>query len=95
MEIENLLPIGSIVKLRNAEKRLMIFGVKQSGTTQAGSVSADYIGVFYPEGNMGPDQQYLFSHNEIEEVVFRGFEDSERDAFMGELQQYYSQQPEA
>lgn len=95
MEIENLLPIGSVIRLRDAEKRLMIFGVKQSAASENGPASADYIGVLYPEGNVGPDHQYLFNHEDIDEVVFRGFEDSERDAFISELHGYYSGQANA
>lgn len=95
MNIEELLPIGSIVQIKNSEKRLMIFGIKQSGIVESENVEADYIGVLYPEGNMGLQYQYLFNHDDIEEIVYRGFEDSERDIFVDQLAEIYRQGQEA
>lgn len=86
MEIKELLPIGTIVRLQEGQKRLMIYGVKQSGEDDT---RADYIGVLYPEGNMGPEYQYLFNHEAVEEIYFRGFEDEERDQFLDMLEGIY------
>ena len=72
MEIKGLLPIGSVVLLKNGQKRLMIFGVKQ--TDNDTGVEYDYIGVMYPEGNMGEAGQYLFNHSDIDQEFFRGYE---------------------
>jgi len=87
MNFEELLPIGSVVKLKDAVKKLMIFGVGQ--TDQSENVEYDYIGVMYPEGNMGDGSQFLFNHSDIDEVFFKGFEDEERNSFIGRLKQYY------
>lgn len=88
MRIDELLPIGSIVWLKEAQRALMIFGVKQSNMeTQE---EYDYIGVLYPEGNMGTDSQFLFQHKDIERVVFRGFEDEQREEFIDKLKQFYT-----
>ncbi len=95
MEIENLLPIGSIVRLNDSEKRLMICGIKQSGSSGDGDVEADYIGIMYPEGYMGEQYQYLFNHDRIVEVVYRGFEDDERDAFIQKLSEIFAKRQEA
>jgi len=95
MEIEKLLPIGSIVKLKDAEKRLMIFGIKQSGTKDEESIETDYIGVLYPEGNMGNEYQYLFNHEHIEEIIFHGFEDNERDMFIEKVSKAFADKNKA
>ncbi|MDR1192872.1 MAG: DUF4176 domain-containing protein [Peptococcaceae bacterium] len=95
MEIEKLLPIGSIVRLKDSEKRLMVFGIKQSGSAGGGEVTADYIGVLYPEGYMGEQYQYLFNHGKIDEVVYRGFEDGERDTFTRKLGEIFAKRQEA
>lgn len=87
MNFSELLPIGSIVLLKEAEKRLMIFGVGQTDATN--NVDYDYIGVVYPEGNMGEGTQFLFNHMDIERVDFRGFEDEERTEFIDKLQRVY------
>ncbi len=88
MDIKNLLPIGSVVLLKNGKKRLMIFGVKQSnGKT---GIEYDYIGVLYPEGNMGTESQVLFNQPDIEKVFFRGYEDEDRKTFLDRLAAFYA-----
>ena len=90
MEIRELLPIGSVVMLKNGQKKVMIFGVKQTDTESGKEY--DYISVLYPEGNMGEVGQFLFNHSDIEEVYFRGHEDEERDEFIENLAKFYEQQ---
>lgn len=88
MKIKDLLPIGSIVLLENGEKRLMINGIMQSETNGNGQ-EYDYLGVLYPEGHIGDQFQYLFNHQDIKEIVFRGYEDSERTEFIEKLSTAY------
>ena len=89
--INDLLPIGSVVLLKDGQKKIMIFGVKQTDEDQP-DIEYDYIGVMYPEGNIGSEYQFLFNHENIETVVFRGYEDDERTDFIGKLDDYYSEQ---
>lgn len=89
MYIKNLLPIGSVVLLKEGKKKLMIFGVKQMDSEV--QVEYDYIGVLYPEGNIGIEGQYLFNHENIEQVFFRGYEDEEREQFINALEKYYEE----
>ena len=88
MKINELLPIGSVIILKGAEKKLMIFGVKQ--TNEQTQEEYDYIGVVYPEGNMGINTQFLFNHKDIQDVVFEGFKDEERDKFIEHLNEFYN-----
>ena len=95
--IKDLLPIGSVVMLEGGKKSLMIFGVKQTDTVNENtqdetSTEYDYIGVVYPEGNMGPELQFLFNHKDIKEVFFRGYEDAEREEFIERLTKFYEQE---
>lgn len=87
MDFEELLPIGSVVLLKEGRKRLMVYGVGQT----AENVEYDYIGVMYPEGNMGDGSQFLFNHSDIDTIFFRGYEDEERVAFIGNLKRYYEE----
>lgn len=87
METKELLPIGSIVLLKEGTKKLMVFGVRQ--TDEQSGREYDYVGVVYPEGNLGNDTWFLFDHENIAEVIFRGYEDEERTAFVGRLSAYY------
>ena len=86
MEIKDLLPIGSVVLLEGGKKRVMIYGVRQIEQE-----THDYIGVVYPEGNMGQGSQFVFNHDKIQEVFFKGYEDEERQDFIQRLSDYYAQ----
>lgn len=88
--IKDLLPIGSVILLKNAQKKLMIYGIKQLDTNNP-EVEYDYIGVFYPEGNMGPDYQFLFNHEDIDTVYFEGYRTEERDEFIREIAKAYQE----
>jgi hypothetical protein len=87
MNFSELLPIGSVVLLNGADKKLMIYGIGQ--TDETNNVDYDYIGVMYPEGNMGEGTQFLFNHSDISQVFFRGYEDEERENFIAVLQKVY------
>ena len=87
MEVKELLPIGTVVSLKDGTKRLMIFGVRQ--TDNESGIEYDYIGVLYPEGNIGEEGQFLFNHENIAEVFYKGYEDEERDKFLEQLDRYY------
>lgn len=88
VKIRDLLPAGSIVLLKDGEKRLMIVGIMQRDDSGKGK-DYDYLGVLYPEGHIGEEYQYLFNHADIKEVIFRGFEDAERAAFLEKLANLY------
>ena len=79
MKVQELFPIGSVVKLRNGIRPLMIFGIKQ--TNLETNEEYDYIGVLYPEGNMGDDYNVFFQHEEINKVLHNGYE-SQADEIM-------------
>lgn len=91
--IKDLLPIGSVVLLKEAKKRMMICGIKQT-EAQEPHAEYDYMGVFYPEGNIGEDYKFLFNHSDIDKIFFRGYEDIERQDFIKNLEQYYVEQGE-
>lgn len=88
MKISDLLPIGSIVLLRDGEKRLMVIGVMQNDAGGTGN-NYDYLGILYPEGHIGEGFQYLFNHEDIVEIIFRGYEDNERKEFLAKLSSLY------
>lgn len=85
--VQDLLPIGTVVRVKGATKRLMIFGVKQMDAKT--KEVYDYIGVLYPEGNMGEEVRFLFNHENIDEIIFTGYNDEERQDFLGKLNAYY------
>lgn len=94
MNIKELLPIGTVVILKDGEQPLMIYGIMQSDGNSGLFKKAkefDYVSVPYPQGNLGPGMSFLFNHEDIKEIIFRGYENEERNAFLDELSDKYNQ----
>ena len=69
------LPIGTVVNLKNVTKDLMITGylcMREDGTKVY-----DYSACFYPEGSINQNISLAFNHENIEKVLYPGF-DNER-----------------
>ena len=81
--VDELLPIGSVVKLNDTNKRLMIYGIKPQSTED--EKIYDYCAVPYPEGFIGDEYLYLFNNEDIELWLYSGYEDEERDYFINNL----------
>ena len=80
---KDLLPLGSVVLLKEGKKRLMICSRIQ---TRAGEETIfDYSGCLYPEGIVSADSMYFFNHDAIDRVYFIGFQDAEELAFHKEV----------
>ena len=77
--MKELLPIGSVVMLNGATKRVMICGRIQTkvddGTTY------DYSACYYPEGIINPKELFLFNNDDIDMVYFLGLQDVEEFKF--------------
>ena len=80
---KDLLPIGSVVLLKGGQRRLMITGRILSDASM--KEIYDYVGVIYPVGNTGDENQYFFNRENIERVFFMGFQDEEELAFQSEV----------
>ncbi|MBP1573054.1 MAG: DUF4176 domain-containing protein [Oscillospiraceae bacterium] len=79
---KGLLPIGTVVLLKNSEKRVMIIGVMQKQKREdGGEVIWDYSGCLYPEGYLAPDRLYLFNNENISRIYNIGYQDSEQFEF--------------
>ncbi len=91
--MKNILPIGSVVKLNDLEKPVMIFGYLQKcGVEHVQTV--DYIGVPYPEGNIGPYAQIGFQRADIVDVLFEGYLTDEFTPWAERIEKYGSKQDE-
>ncbi len=81
---EKYLPIGSVVLLKNATKRLMITGfcvVPNDDKTK----TYDYSGCLYPEGVLTSDEVALFNHDQIDLIYALGYSDEEEKSFKSKL----------
>lgn len=80
------LPIGSIVKLNDNNKKMMIIGY-YSLKYQNSVKIYDYCGCVYPEGMLLSNNLFSFNHQDIAEVLFIGFKSEEYDVLNGILQE--------
>lgn len=78
--MKQYLPIGSVVLLHNGKKKVMIYGRRQIRNGE--KLEYDYMACLYPEGNINDNYRYLFNHEDIETVVYRGYSDAEEEAFV-------------
>lgn len=77
---EKYLPIGTVVILKGATKRIMITGFA-SMSPETGDKIFDYSGCTYPEGFMNYNEVCVFDHNQIDKVFFKGYSDEEDQEF--------------
>ena len=78
------LPVGSVVLLKGATKRIMITGYQTMDTGSPEKVW-DYSAVLYPEGSLSSEQTLLFDHYQIDRIFFEGYKDDEYYTFMEKL----------
>lgn len=87
MEIaEKFLPIGTIVKLKNIEREIMIasycvvprkeLSIKDKKLVEDFSMT-DYGGCYYPDGYIVSSRIIAFNHDQIEKVIFMGYDTEE------------------
>ena len=69
--MKKFLPIGSVVLLKESQKRIMIVGVKQK------QANSDKV--------LNPDKLFLFDAEQIERLYFVGLQDGEGLAFLNKL----------
>lgn len=90
---QNLLPIGSVVLLKGGSKKLMITGIKPISEEKP-DIIFDYIGVLYPEGFISNEYTFLFNHEDINDIVFTGYNNPEREEFLEVLEEAYIKEQE-
>ena len=90
-----LLPIGTVVLLKNSNKRVMIIGVLQNQITGTQRKLWDYSGCLYPEGFMGPDKTYLFDSEQIEKIYAVGYQDQEQLEFKAKIDELHKELKES
>lgn len=83
--LKDLLPLGSIVILKGGLRKLMIIGIKIAPEEEPKKFY-DYIGVLYPEGFIGDEGHFLFNHSDINDIIFTGYSNPEREDFLDFLE---------
>jgi hypothetical protein len=80
VEKMKILPIGTVVRLKNGDVKLMI--LNRVPLYNKGGVIGyfDYSACIYPAGKV-EDQVYFFNHENIEKVYFEGYKDEQEEEF--------------
>lgn len=84
-KLEKYLPLGSVVLMKEAKKRIMITGYAVKAPESKDRLW-DYIGCLWPEGMIAPDKNLVFDHKDIQQVYAIGYTDDEQKRFMGVLE---------
>ena len=77
----DFLPLGSVVKVKDSDKRLLIIGRGMKLYQDGSETIYDYGAVPYPEGIIG-DQECFINHSDIVEIVFKGYEDQDNEEYV-------------
>lgn len=83
-ETNKLLPIGTVVMLKEGKKRVMITGF-YSVSEQNQNTIYDYSGCLYPEGVISSQRNLLFNHSQIDKIYYMGYTDDEEKQFKEKL----------
>ena len=87
---EKFLPIGTVVLLKGGKKEVMITGfcivptgtqiVKDNEIKPQGKMY-DYGACAYPEGILESNTSYAFNHDQIDKILFMGYETEKQQEF--------------
>ena len=83
--LEQVLPVGTVVMLKDGMKRLMIMGYQQSQTEDLARVY-DYVACEYPEGFFSVEDMIMFDHTDIEHIFSLGLQNEEQVEFRKNLE---------
>lgn len=78
---EKYLPLGSVILLKKASKRIMIIGYAIKSNDSPNKLW-DYLGCLYPEGVQTSDKNLLFDHKDIETIYALGYSDDEHKRYV-------------
>lgn len=88
--MKELLPLGTVVTLKQGKKRLMIIGRLQN---KVGSdIVYDYAAVLWPEGLIDSSHFYLFNESDIQILYYIGLQDTEEFNYRYVLEQHIKKQ---
>lgn len=88
VNISNLYPVGSVIKINNDSKLFMICdykGFKKSEENKTNSIEIDYWCVEYPLGQTKESKPISIRQEDISKVMFQGYNSVVRRIFCKEM----------
>ena len=86
MKIDNILPIGTVVKLKDINTKIIICGYCSESENESKYVW-DYSGFGFPLGYTNPNMIVSFDSDQIETIITYGFQDEEQLNYMEEFKE--------
>ena len=83
---EKYLPLGSVCLLKGGQRYVVVIGYLGVSNDDL-NTAYDYMGAVYPLGVISTDVTFMFDHEQIEKVVFKGFVDEEGLEFNKKLKE--------
>ena len=83
---KDYLPIGTVVMLKGGTKEVMITSYCVV-STENGNDIYEYGGCTYPEGLLDASVVLVFNHDQIDKVVFMGYETEDQKKYSSILDQ--------
>lgn len=87
-----LLSIGSVVLLKDANKRVMVIGYYPTIVVDGNETTYDYSGCLFPEGVMDSKNSMLFNHSDVDKIFYYGLMDEEQNDFMTRLMEFVKEE---
>ena len=79
---KKILPLGTVVILKEGDgTQLMIISRATVVEDRGKEVYFDYGAVLIPQGMISPEAVYFFNRENIEKIIFKGFENAEEQQF--------------
>mgnify|MGYP000165558337 CR=1 FL=1 len=84
---ERFLPIGTVVLLKGGKKEVMItsycifptnYQIKDGDPVAPEKTLFEYGGCVYPEGILDSNMACAFNHNQIEKIIYLGYESEQQ-----------------
>ncbi|MBE5801775.1 MAG: DUF4176 domain-containing protein [Clostridiales bacterium] len=85
MKIEGLLPVGSVVMLKEGTHRVMIIGYCQRLVNEPEKLY-DYVGCLFPEGFLNAERNFLFNREQIDQVFHFGYQSEGQMAYVEKIE---------
>ena len=70
---KELIPIGSVVLLKQGTKPIMVYGRKHPVQEESGTKIYDYVACPYPEGYLLNAISFFFDHSKIDKILHMGY----------------------
>ncbi len=79
---EKVLPLGTVVTLKDGDgSQLMIIARASVVAEGRKEVYYDYGSVLIPQGMLAPEAVYFFNRENVNEIIFYGYENEEEKQF--------------